>query len=394
VTTIAKRETGGIGAVLMLVVYVAVISSWTMRAERYLLPVIPLLAILGAAGCVRVALSIRIPRAGRASLMRTLPVFSLIAALIVPFRGSLAYLDRAGRTDTRTLAREWIDENVSPGSVITSGPFGITFPPDRRVVYIPFVATGSEATAPFYDVRWYEDFELLVASDYDYARYAREPDRFSGILKFYDDLRKEWNLLEEISADSLTRGPTLWFYTPGRNPHPEEFDGSLLEGLSTVSDSGLVADFARNLSGALFTRGRLRKCEQILELGLRFDARNPALTGSMAFVLYKEGRFAEAEGVLEGIRGDEDGSFDLLTLRGTILTETGHPEEAEKLLLRARDLRPGSTLPYTLLLRIYAELRDTTALLETLGAYRSIVPPGTEEEARAGAWIDSLTNRR
>ncbi len=404
VISFARKHVGGISLFITALTYLVVISTWVMRAERYLLPAVPFLTILCAAGCVRAAggasalLSRFFPgrNPGQKPLFTamSLTVLAIGAALIVPVGESVAYLVESGRTDTRTVAREWIAENVAPGSVITSGPFGISFPPDRQVLYIPFVATGSEATAPFYDVRWYEDFELLIASDYDYGRYSREPDRFRDLLKFYDDLRSGWKLLAEIPSDSLHRGPTLWFYTPGTTGQAAEFDRSLLSRLSTVSDSALVSRFAQNLSGALYARGRLRKCEQILEAGLRFDPGNLALTRIRAYMLYKEERFTEAGELLTRAVREWGESYDLLSLHGDILLRTGDPDGAEKLLLRARDLRPGSPLPYTLLIGIYSERRDTASLIRTLERYRSIAPSETGESARIGGWIDSLRTGR
>ena len=38
----------------------------------------------------------------------------------------------------------------------------------KRAIRDLALPTGSEVLGPFYDPRWYEDLDLLVASDYDY----------------------------------------------------------------------------------------------------------------------------------------------------------------------------------------------------------------------------------
>jgi 4-amino-4-deoxy-L-arabinose transferase-like glycosyltransferase len=397
----AGKNPGGIGVAAMAAIYVAVISTWEMRAERYLLPAIPLLSILSAAGWVHVTRwavlhSTEPPglRALRPVLAWFLPAAALCAALAVPALESRLYLEDLGKTDTRTLAKEWIDANVAPGSVIVSGPFGIAFPPGRQVLYIPFVATGAEATAPFYDVRWYSDFELLVASDYDYARYSAEPERFSAMMKFYADLRSGWKLLTEIAPGQSRRGPAIWFYSPEGTPQTDAFDPDLLSGLATIDNVDVVVRFVQNLSGALFARGKLTKCSQLLRLGLRLSPDDPALGRRMAFLLFKEGRTAEA---LEYIaRAERSGgeSFDLLSLHANILIRSGDDAGAEGLLLKARRLRPDASLPYTLLAGIYSGRRDTARLVETLEGYRTVVPAGSDEAVRIGAWLDSLKGAR
>ncbi|HLF13279.1 MAG TPA: glycosyltransferase family 39 protein [Bacteroidota bacterium] len=401
IIAVAGRSSGGIAIAAMAAVYIGVISSWEMRAERYLLPSIPLLSILCSAGCTRAMTwaaaestkSFPDP-ALRSILSRALPAGAVCAALVVPVYESLRYHRDLDRTDTRTTAREWIAANVAPGSVITSGPFGITFPPGRTIVYIPFVATGSEAAAPFYDTRWYEDFELLIASDYDYGRYSMAPDRFGGMMKFYGDLRSDWSLLAEFGPDTLRRGPRLWFYAPDKSRRTERFDPALLNGLASVDNTELVVQFARNLSGALYSRGKTGKCEQLLELGMRLSPGDPVLARTMSFLLYKQGRFTEALEYITGAGREDGNSFELLSLHGSILVETGDPDRAEELLLRARDLRPDSPLPYTLLIRIYSGKNNTTGLIGTLEGYLSILPRGSDEALRIGRWLDSLKTAR
>lgn len=397
----AGKNIGGIAISAMAAIYIAVISTWEMHAERYLLPAVPLLSILCSAGCVggmrwaagRAAETIR-PGRARRLLVGTLTAAAVAGALAVPVVGSLGVVHDLGKTDTRTLAREWITSNVGPGSIVVSGPFGVTIPPrTASVVSIPFVATGSEAVGPFYDVRWYEEFDLLIASDYDLGRYRREPERFARMLRFERDLASDWRLLAEFIPDDDRRGPAIRLYAPGGRA-ADSLAPDLLRDLATVGDADLVAQFARNLSGALYSRGKTGKCEQLIDLGLRIDPADPALLRTRAFLLYKEKRYAEALDAVDRAIGTEGERFELLVLKGNILSESGRPDAAGGPLLAARDLRPTSPLPYTLLIGVYSMTGDTAALAGTLERYLAVIPAGSQEALRASAWLDSLKRAR
>src|SRR5208283_5276569 len=161
--------------------------------------------------------------------------------------------------DTRIIAKEWLSDYLHDGSSYATGLFGIEFPRGKyHPVEIPFVPTGSENLSPFYDTRWYEDLDLLIASDYDYGRFAQEPKRYRTILNFYDTLHARWSLLHEIKVADNQQGYTFWFYKPPLST-PETFNSELFQNLSILAETTLVATFSENLAFALFYKGRFAK---------------------------------------------------------------------------------------------------------------------------------------
>ena len=91
-----------------------------MKAERYMLPVLPVAAVFAAAFAAEQAARLR-PRFARG------PGLVLAgAALVMATPSVLEYLrdlDRL-RGDTRTAAQQWIEQNVAAGSFLLIEPYG------------------------------------------------------------------------------------------------------------------------------------------------------------------------------------------------------------------------------------------------------------------------------
>src|SRR5207245_2738371 len=137
----------------------------------------------------------------------------------------------------------------------------------------------------FYDARWYEDLDLLIAGDLDYGRFVKEPERFHELLKYYDTLRTRWTLVKEIKPGERQAGPTLWFYRPPEEVR-ESFEPELFSHLAILAESSLVATFAENLAFALFHKGRLVKSEQLLRLAISLEPANTRYLKELALTLY------------------------------------------------------------------------------------------------------------
>lgn len=114
---VALRRRTTTAALLLapLVPYViAIAGAWRVYA-RYLLPLVPLVAVFGAGGAV--ALCARL--AGRA---RSIAIVALALATIADPLARSTALDRLlARTDTRELAGRWLLRHVRPGELVLRG---------------------------------------------------------------------------------------------------------------------------------------------------------------------------------------------------------------------------------------------------------------------------------
>lgn len=386
-TVFSSRRPDTICVMASSVFYLAMISSWEMRAERYLLPIGPMIALLAVVGLAFVWDEVlrRIP-----SFPRVIPLIISMFVLVPMAIGTVQYHQSFALPDTRTLVRNWMVENVARGAAIAAGPIGIELTkPGYRVVPIPFAAVSSEVMGPFYDTRWYEDLDLVVASDHDYGRYMREPERFRNILPFFDSLRSGWNLVHEVAPADGQQGPTIWLYAP-RRTSASRFSDEMMARLSEVPDTALVAYFLEKLARPLFEDGHNEKSEQLMREAISKTPHNGRLRTAFAYLLFREGKFDQALGEIgAGLTMNPDHA-ELIALRGSTLLRMRRFDEAEHDLLSALTLNKSLEIAYLDLELLYRHRNETAKRISILERYVEILPPDSENARRATALIREL----
>jgi 4-amino-4-deoxy-L-arabinose transferase-like glycosyltransferase len=222
-----KRRPWAIVVAAFVIPFLAIVGTWSMYADRYLLPIIPVLTLVGAsclAGAIRTAGADRLPRFRRSAALSLAVILMALPSLrLLPEQ-----LRRAG-TDTRTHAREWIEKNSAQWSLIALEHQGPEFfsplvfwdqsrevqryiretgvgPPLFATLQIPLFAIQPEMSAPFYDPRLYDSADYIITSSSVRNRYLGEPARFAGQCAFYDSLDATF---EKAAV-----------FLPGRGPGP------------------------------------------------------------------------------------------------------------------------------------------------------------------------------
>ncbi len=266
----ARRRAWAVLVGSFVITYAALVSSFAMKADRYLLPLLPAAIVfacaLAAELCGRLAGAApggpesregRHARAGkadraagprsgrdvarpssrppawtanRAGLALTGMAALLVLPALVALPGHLAAL----RPDTRTLAKAWFEANVPTGALVVSEQYG---PPllsplelqaiDRdllpalqqrgyqpklyALVSVPLFQVAPERSARFYDPTLYRVADVFVVTGSVRDRYRREPLRFAAQLAFYDTLASSWERWREFPANGGP-GPGITVY--------------------------------------------------------------------------------------------------------------------------------------------------------------------------------------
>jgi len=175
------------------VLYFALISSFVVRFERNMVPLLPFLALGG--GWLLDAIVSRLAR--RAQRLRShvggLVAIGTIAVLALPVAASMAFGSALSRTDEREQAGQWVEQNVAPGTKIAIEHYSVPFDYDRYHV-------EDVIRAHNHDLAWYrqEGFELIIISDGVWELLRREPETYGKQMEFYKNLVAHSTLLAEF----------------------------------------------------------------------------------------------------------------------------------------------------------------------------------------------------
>jgi 4-amino-4-deoxy-L-arabinose transferase-like glycosyltransferase len=191
--------------------YYLLLSLWRVRFERHLVALLPLLVILAARFVVEgvSALARRWPAARRAET----PALAAVAVLVIlmPVRAIIDFDRALSRKDQRTIAAEWVNANVPPGSKVVTEALSIPLDEERFEI-IQLVRIDSE------ELDWYreEGIHYIVVSDGHWRVLFQESDRYAREIETYNDILDHSTLLGEFSAgvpSSLNRTyPNILIY--------------------------------------------------------------------------------------------------------------------------------------------------------------------------------------
>ncbi|MCP4547882.1 MAG: phospholipid carrier-dependent glycosyltransferase [bacterium] len=235
-----RRRSAFVVLTIFTAPYLIVISSMEMHAERYLLPLIPVLLIFAAAaiGAVRERIGkTRLPHRARIVMVAGLCLLCLWpAATSFP-----AYVQKVG-TDTRNQAAQWITANIEAGSLLVVEQYGpelfspqVTLKlrpetaqkvlelmegePGHHVLKIPMFQVMPARSGVFYDMTLYDDADYIITVGSIRSRYEADPSLFRQQLAFYRELEETCPLAAEFKAGK-GGGSTISIYRNPEQPTP------------------------------------------------------------------------------------------------------------------------------------------------------------------------------
>ena len=170
-------------------VYFTFVSSFMVRNNQTLLPVLPFLFILASSLLLNL---FRWAYARRINMRRLLlPVVGALAvvSLGVPLLQSVKSDIYLTTVDSRETARIWIDQNLPNGAQIAIESYAPYVDPQRFAVQ-GFVRMIDHT------LDWYvaNDFDYLVFSEGMFGRFYREPERYPSEVSQYEDMFRAFDM--------------------------------------------------------------------------------------------------------------------------------------------------------------------------------------------------------
>jgi hypothetical protein len=171
VVAIARRSLADRVLVAFVVAYFLTLMPLDAHFDRYVLPLIPALGAL----------------AGR---LRALAPVTLLL-LVIPLVWSIRETRPLMRTDTRVVAHDWMDRNLTPGVLVAADPS--TAPPaDVHVLRLALPGPGRRLD-PDRDVQRLRQLNVgyVLVTGAVADRVLRERDRYQAESRFYDQLARD-----------------------------------------------------------------------------------------------------------------------------------------------------------------------------------------------------------
>jgi hypothetical protein len=207
-----------------VIVYFVYIGTWKELADRYLLPIVPLLLLLAVRVCIELV-DLAGPRRRRVAI--PVAVLVLAVAFALPLADSIAFDRTLSGYDTREAAREWIQQNVPAGSLIAVENYGPPLvredtidhyleagldPVAYRLVRLKLPAPETPDRSRDVGRLRRQGVEYVVTSSRVRDRVLAARDEYPAIVDFYEQLDTQAELVREFRPGAGERGPVLRLY--------------------------------------------------------------------------------------------------------------------------------------------------------------------------------------
>jgi 4-amino-4-deoxy-L-arabinose transferase-like glycosyltransferase len=197
-------------AVTFPLVYFYFLSGQTLVYGRYLMPLVPFVCLLAAAGAVSGVSLLRrfdIPRAARTAIIAAITV----AAVLPPALQSLDFMRNLTRTSTVELAHAWMLDNIPKGASIVIETQALLAPKSYKATNVP------QLVQDFRSPQEYADYvaggvEYIVASSQKYGDALEAPHKHPNLYAAYMRLFEQSRELKRFTPDANHPGPELRIY--------------------------------------------------------------------------------------------------------------------------------------------------------------------------------------
>jgi hypothetical protein len=207
-----------------VVVYFVYIGTWKELADRYLLVIVPLALLLAVRVCVELV-DLAGPRARRVAV--PVAVVVLAVAFVPPLADSIAFDRALSGTDTREVAREWIQRHVPAGALIAVENYGPPLvredvldhyreagldPVAYRLLRLKLPAPQTPDRRRDLAQLRRQGVEYVITSSRVRDRVLAAPEEYPTIVEFYEQLDAQGELVREFRPGDGETGPVLKLY--------------------------------------------------------------------------------------------------------------------------------------------------------------------------------------
>jgi 4-amino-4-deoxy-L-arabinose transferase-like glycosyltransferase len=178
------------------IVYFGFICFFTLRKSIMLMPILPLLYILGGMFIMRLWVWLRTKTS---SALSTVTIFALVMiGVAVPTFQTISISIPMFSQNNLETARLWINKNLPVGAKIAIQPYCPFIDPEKYIVIL------GQGTLPE-SIAFYanQGVQYVIFSEGSYGRYYTEPDKYSQEIAKYEEIIRQLNLIKAFDQNGL-----------------------------------------------------------------------------------------------------------------------------------------------------------------------------------------------
>lgn len=270
----------------------AVIGSWKMAADRYVLLVLPALVVLAGWGMAR--LGTRLTR--RSGVGGRVALLAILLAVVAP---ALANTWKQGtlsaRASTRAAAAEWVLRNVPRQSLLAAESYSVEALADSLpMLVIPFDSVRPHLYDMAYSLPYYAPFEYVALSSAMYTRYLTRPGEFPAQAAFYEGIARRFHEVAAFEPGRDLAGPTVRIFRRRPGPAPRDFRGIDPAVYRRAPDPAVMARFLTALANALTAGAKDDLALAAAEQAVVLAPDDPDALSSVAVLRARRGEYLPA----------------------------------------------------------------------------------------------------
>jgi len=354
---------------LFTAIYLTWISTWSMHAAHYLLPIMPPLVLITAIGIQDVLTRIN------ASVKIAIPI---VLFIIAPTGiHTFQYLINNAKPDARLEAKNWITHHIPQGALIGKEHYTPDLSANTyNLLRLPMDAIIPEVISPFYDIHWYSDFDYIITSEGVSARYQNQPQKFSTQIQFYKDLQTHWTRVATFSGDHFS-GPAIHIY---KNPNPtsphrlytaQQYDKLI------GANNHVATDLLTRLADLFAQKNWHQKAMDVYEHVLPITLQKEDILYKMGTLFYQMGHLDRAQHMWQQALQNTPQNIVLLTNLGAIALQQGHTQKAIQYWEQGLQQAPADPDLVNNLVFIYGQIGQSARAIQILQNAIQINPSDT-----------------
>jgi hypothetical protein len=209
------RDISSLVLIAFPISYFLIMGATRHYFARYALPLVPFAAVLSADVIIA---TITRWQPGRERLVVGAAIGIVVISIIPPLINSLQHDVLLSRTDTRTIAKQWIEANIPAGAKIAidwpfHGPPLATADQHRPSNITYDVTWVGQTGLAEHSLDWYrqQGYDYLIASSFIYNIPLLFPDQDAQRNSFYAQLPQQTTLVQEFYPNESGSEPPFIF---------------------------------------------------------------------------------------------------------------------------------------------------------------------------------------